>query len=203
MAGGTVQFQAGKGFEEVVVGPGDLKCGAPGEVGRRQTQFRVEAVLKLHQRAVGMRVRGREHLHPAKPLDLVERRLAEDGAGLEAHIPVLGPDQVGARADAGNRIVPETPDSGLQLFPVAGKGVLRLARGAEAPAVLRHDVAGVEAHRAMRRRLEVALPEPAIVAGIGGQLQGAGEGQVTGHGQVLMDARGRARDRTVLSVRCG
>ena len=102
--------------------------------------------------------------------------------------------EVGAGADAGDRVVPEAPDSGLDLGPVAGEAGLGFLAGPELPAGLRDDVTGVEAHGAGGGALEMALPVVAVVAGEGGELEGAGEGQIAwGHGGGLEGGSGTAQ----------
>src|SRR5689334_22370114 len=125
-----------------------------------------------------MGMRSGEDMQAAERRDVVQGGLAEDGAALEPHVSRLGLDEVGARSDAADRVVPEPPHAGLQLRPVAREPRLRVLLGPEAPSVLRYDVAGVEADRARGRRGEVALPKAAIVADESGQLQGGGEGEV-------------------------
>ncbi len=182
--GGAVQADAGGDREVVVPGPGHLQRRRPGEVRGGQGQLRVEALLQLPQRAVGMGVRGRQNVDAAQARDVVERRRAEHAGPLEEDVAAVGAlQEVAVGADALHRLVPEAPRARLQLLPVRRPGLLRRRGGQEAPALARHDVAGIEAHRARGRHGEMALPEPAIGADGGRQAQRLEEGgQAWAHG---------------------
>ena len=113
-------------------------------------------VLDLPERAIGRRMRGGEHAHPAEGGDLRERCVPVVGAALEHEIARRRNDQRAVRRRCVAPLVPEAPQARLDLRPAAWVQGRRALLGVEAPAIARHAVAGVETKRAGGRRLEQA-----------------------------------------------
>ena len=124
--------------------------------------------LELEQRAIAMRMTGREIAYAAQPFDLFEHRRRIIGRSFESDVAALSDDQPASTAEPEMRCRGEGPEIVGHLSPTAVMACGNILFGEEAPTILGQVVARIVAHRTVGGR-EMALPETAMRAGIPAQ----------------------------------